>query len=464
MARDGSGTYSRPVAPYTYDTVISETSVNSEMDQIATALTDSIAKDGQTTPTANLPMGGYKHTNVAAATDQTHYARVDQVQKGTLTYLTSVGGTADAITATAALGATALTAGMRFSFVPGSDNATTTPTININAIGDKTIKRDAGAALLAGDIVNSRPAEVLYDGTDMILLNPYNVLGEQAGDIALADLADAGAAAAEALGADIIDDGSGNLAQTTLIDGKSDTDFNVTESMWGKMVVSTNKTANRTATLPLLSGTTEGFQVIIANASSDSYDLTIARSGSDAIYGPPGSTSSAIILRPNARVKLVKRSSAWRVVSNDPSLATTYTPGIVELATDAEAVAKSASDKALVPSNLAALRSESASGTQYSTISGTLTFAHGLGSQPVRWGGYLVVTADTNGWTTGQILDANTVYDSITGAPLAMTIQADATNVKAACSSGLFCRNGSTGANAALDNTKVELKLWASLI
>ena len=242
MARDGSGTYSRPVAPYTYDTVISETSVNSEMDDIATALTNSIAKDGQTTPTDNLPMGAYKHTNVGAATAQNHYARADQVQKGTLTYLTSVGGTADAITATAAISMNALSAGMRFSFIPSADNATTTPTLDINSIGTKTIKRDASAALLAGDIVDGRPAEVLYDGTDMILVNPYNVKGEQAGDISVADLSDAGAAASKNLGADIVDNGSGNLAQTTNYVEKTDTDYTITESEWGYLVVSAQKT------------------------------------------------------------------------------------------------------------------------------------------------------------------------------------------------------------------------------
>lgn len=65
MSRNGSGTYSLPEAAFVYDTVISETAVNSNFSDIATALTASLAKDGQTTPTANLPMGGYKHTGAA---------------------------------------------------------------------------------------------------------------------------------------------------------------------------------------------------------------------------------------------------------------------------------------------------------------------------------------------------------------------------------------------------------------
>lgn len=66
--RNGSGTYARAVSAYVYGTIISQTDVNAEMDDIATALTASLAKDGQTVPTANLPMGGYKLTGLGSAT------------------------------------------------------------------------------------------------------------------------------------------------------------------------------------------------------------------------------------------------------------------------------------------------------------------------------------------------------------------------------------------------------------
>ena len=39
MARDGSGNYSRTQSDYVFDTVISETAVNSELNDIATELT-----------------------------------------------------------------------------------------------------------------------------------------------------------------------------------------------------------------------------------------------------------------------------------------------------------------------------------------------------------------------------------------------------------------------------------------
>lgn len=54
MAFNGSGTFSRPVADYVFDSIISETDMNTEMDGIATGLTNCITKDGQTDTTAKI--------------------------------------------------------------------------------------------------------------------------------------------------------------------------------------------------------------------------------------------------------------------------------------------------------------------------------------------------------------------------------------------------------------------------
>ena len=80
MARNGSGTYTRVSGtPYVYDTVIDQVVVNAEMDDIASALTASLAKDGQTTATANLPMGGFKLSGLAAGTVAGDSVRYEQV-------------------------------------------------------------------------------------------------------------------------------------------------------------------------------------------------------------------------------------------------------------------------------------------------------------------------------------------------------------------------------------------------
>ncbi|MGE3712322.1 MAG: hypothetical protein AB7G35_21965 [Hyphomicrobiaceae bacterium] len=51
MSRDGAGNYSLPESPYQDGEVIDDDSMNSNLSDIATALTGSMARDGQSPPT-----------------------------------------------------------------------------------------------------------------------------------------------------------------------------------------------------------------------------------------------------------------------------------------------------------------------------------------------------------------------------------------------------------------------------
>lgn len=80
MARNGAGTYTLPAGnPVVTGTTISSTWANNTLSDIGGALTQSIAKDGQTVPTANLPMGGFKHTGLAAGTNAGDSLRFEQL-------------------------------------------------------------------------------------------------------------------------------------------------------------------------------------------------------------------------------------------------------------------------------------------------------------------------------------------------------------------------------------------------
>ncbi len=174
MARNGSGTYSRAVSPYVYNTVISQDDVNAEMNDIAAALTASIAKDGQTVPTANLPMGTYRHTGVGNGSARTDYAAMGQVQDGKVNWVDG-GGTADAITATYSPSITALVDGQLCHVRATAANATTTPTFAPNGLTARTIVKNGGVALVAGGIVGDGHELILrYDltNTRWELLNP----------------------------------------------------------------------------------------------------------------------------------------------------------------------------------------------------------------------------------------------------------------------------------------------------
>jgi hypothetical protein len=69
MSRNGSGVYSLPASnPVVTGTVISTTWANNTMNDLASALTDSVAADGQTPMTGPLNLNSNKVTNVANAT------------------------------------------------------------------------------------------------------------------------------------------------------------------------------------------------------------------------------------------------------------------------------------------------------------------------------------------------------------------------------------------------------------
>ena len=69
MSRNGSGVYSLPAGnPVVTGTVISTTWANNTMNDLASAMTDSVAADGQTPMTGPLNLNSNKVTNVANAT------------------------------------------------------------------------------------------------------------------------------------------------------------------------------------------------------------------------------------------------------------------------------------------------------------------------------------------------------------------------------------------------------------
>lgn len=78
MPRNGSGTFSLAQPPFTPGTTISSASVNSDLSDIATAITASIAADGQTTITGQLKFpsgtaGAPSHTFAADLTTGMYY-------------------------------------------------------------------------------------------------------------------------------------------------------------------------------------------------------------------------------------------------------------------------------------------------------------------------------------------------------------------------------------------------------
>jgi hypothetical protein len=104
MSRNGTGTYTLPAGnPVVTGTTISSTWANNTLTDIATALTGSLAADGQTTATGNLKMGANRITGLANGLASTDAATVGQIPDGTL-YLAKASNLSDVANATTARG------------------------------------------------------------------------------------------------------------------------------------------------------------------------------------------------------------------------------------------------------------------------------------------------------------------------------------------------------------------------
>jgi hypothetical protein len=80
MSYNGSGVYSLPAGnPVVTGTTISSTTQNNTLSDIATALSNVICKDGQSTPTANIKLGGFKLTGLAAGSTNGDSVRYEQL-------------------------------------------------------------------------------------------------------------------------------------------------------------------------------------------------------------------------------------------------------------------------------------------------------------------------------------------------------------------------------------------------
>jgi hypothetical protein len=165
MSRNGSGTYSLPAGnPVVTGTTISSTWANTTLNDIANALTGSLATDGQTTATGNLKMGGNKITGLANGTLTTDAATVGQIPDLT-GYLTSadIGVTVEGYDANIAkLNVTeAFTKGQSGAVTALTDGSTITP-----------------------NFANSNNFSVTLGG-NRTLANPSNIVAGQSGIIVI---------------------------------------------------------------------------------------------------------------------------------------------------------------------------------------------------------------------------------------------------------------------------------------
>ena len=176
MSFNGSGTFliNSSGQPVVTGTVISSTVFNALTADLATGLSTTITKDGQTSITANIPWSGYKITSLGAGTAGTDAAQLQQVQGSTAKLITVTG--TDSIIGSLSPALTAYAAGQMFYFVAAGTN-TTAVTINIDGLGVKNLTHNGNVALAAGDILSGEVVVIVYDGTRFQMVSPANSFG-----------------------------------------------------------------------------------------------------------------------------------------------------------------------------------------------------------------------------------------------------------------------------------------------
>ena len=341
MAWNGSGTFVR-----SYDwtdrrdagnptNIIDADTMDAEFENYKGGLENCQTRDGQNSPSADLPMGTYKHTGVGDASSRTDYLPHGQAQDGFHHYVSTVGGTADAITLTASPAISSYTAGLTLSFIASGAN-TTAVTVNVNAKGAKSITKFGSTALEAGDIASGSLVRIQYDGTRFQLQSVSGTL-YQAKDSELTALAGLTSAADKlpyftgsgtadvadltSAARDLLDDASAGDMRTTLGLGTIATQASDSVSLTGGSISGTN-----------LDGTVNGdgsavdepgFRGAPGNTQDTNYTLVLSDAGKTILH--TSGSAHAWTIPPNSSVAFPTGTVV--VMLNSGSGAVTITRG-----------------------------------------------------------------------------------------------------------------------------------------
>lgn len=195
MSRNGSGTYNLPAGnPVSSGTVITSTWANTTLSDIASALTGSVASDGQTTMIGNLPMGNNKITGLATptlSTDAVTKAYADSLIDGSVSgefvdLLVTNDLTVDGDTRlnTALTGMLKGTSGAVAVATAGTDYVATSTNQTFTKAQRGAVVALTSASTITPDFSASNNYSVTLD-TNATLANPTNLTAGQSGVITI---------------------------------------------------------------------------------------------------------------------------------------------------------------------------------------------------------------------------------------------------------------------------------------
>ncbi len=306
MPRNGSGVYSAPAGgsyPAAEATLIEAGKHNTLIADIITELSNSLAKDGQTQATGNIPMGGFKLTGMGNGSAATDSATLAQAQSASGQWCGTAGGTANALTLTPLPAITSYAAGQIFRFKSAAENTGAT-TVNISGIGAIAIQRN-GAALSGGEISNGQWYEIILSDATTAQLNRLGQIS----------------------GLEFIGSGVALASNSTLIWGQAGKWFEI-------------QAGSLTITLPAL-GATAG-RTFTFRAST--FGFTLAGNGADQIRTNAASAGTLAVAAGEYITVAENGASGWYVVARGLDT--------VSAATQAQMEAASSNAVAATPGNI----------------------------------------------------------------------------------------------------------------
>ena len=276
MSFNGSGTFliNSTGQPVVANTVISATVFNALTADLASGLTNCITKDGQSTPTANIPMGSNKITGLAVGTLINDAATLGQVQSTAAKLIGSISGV-DTVLGIMSPTLTAYAAGQLFYYIAAGAN-TGAVTLNIDGLGAKAVTRDGSTALAAGDINSGEIVVVIYDGTRFQMINAANSFGNTTINGTLTVTGNTGLQANVSItstlsvGGTFAVTGAATLGSTLAVTGKSDLPTVSTASINAAVaVVTTGTVTNLTSTSASIASVNAGVALLTTATVTD---------------------------------------------------------------------------------------------------------------------------------------------------------------------------------------------------
>lgn len=165
----GDGSYDRVhnwVTDKANNIKITASRMDSEFDTMAAAFENCLTRDGQGTPTDNLPMATYRHTGVGEAQARTDYLTMAQSQDNRVVYLGTTSQTpSSGYVVSSSVNFTSYVEGMTFDVVIDATNNVSNPGININGIGLVDLCDRYGNILPPRSVRPGDLTRIQYDGS-----------------------------------------------------------------------------------------------------------------------------------------------------------------------------------------------------------------------------------------------------------------------------------------------------------